>query len=237
VAYGLAAAAVAAFLAFLFHERRVEMPVLNLSLLTARGFIAGAGVISTQNFAMYSLLIQVPFLFGSPQAENSRLGVALIAMTLTMAITSPLGGWLVELVGVKLVVAAGGLIAAASVAALSVLPPSASPRDIGMRLLGVGLGLGLSTGPANAAAISAVPQHQSAMASATVSMLRYLGAIAGTMLLSFALAPGPDGASRQHVALWIFVAALVVSFGLGLLLPPMPGEGRYLRARANASAN
>jgi predicted MFS family arabinose efflux permease len=35
-----------------------------LSLLRNRAFMTGAGVISTQNLAMYSLLIQVPFLFG-----------------------------------------------------------------------------------------------------------------------------------------------------------------------------
>jgi MFS family permease len=213
------------------------MPVLNLDLLRNRGFIAGAGVIASQNLAMYSLLVQVPFLFGSADAANSRLGVAIIAMTLTMALTSPLGGWLVELVGVKLVVASGGLIAAVAVAALTTLGSAASPREIGIRLLGVGLGLGLSTGPANAAAISAVPQQQSAMASATVSMLRYLGAITGTVILGYALAPGADGASRQHIALWIFVGALVISAALGLILPPLPGEGRYLRARASASAS
>jgi hypothetical protein len=40
----------------------------------------------------------------------------------------------------------------------------------------------LSAGPANASAISAVPQEQSGIASATISMLRYLGAIAGTLI-------------------------------------------------------
>ena len=105
-----------------------------------------------------------------------------------------------------------------------------------MRLLIVGLGLGLSTGPANASAISAVPQEQSGIASATVSMLRYFGAIAGSLILSLAFAPGAEGAARQHLALWAFVAALIVSAVLGLMLPPLPGQ-RYFRARASANAN
>ena len=92
-----------------------------------------------------------------------------------------------------------------------------------MRLLLVGLGLGLSTGPANASAITAVPAHQSAMASATVSMLRYLGAIGGTVILSLAMSGGRAEA-RPALALWAFVAALVVSALLGLVLPPLPGE-------------
>ena len=39
--------------------------------------------------------------------------------------TSPLGGWLVEWVGVKVVVAVGGLLGAAGVAALTALPAAA----------------------------------------------------------------------------------------------------------------
>jgi MFS family permease len=207
-----------------------------LSLFRNRAFVAGAGVISTQNLAMYSLLILVPFLFGGGEAADAGLGLAIIAMTFTMAATSPLGGWLAEWVGVKLIVAAGGVIAAVGVVVLGWLPASASPNEVGLRLLLVGLGLGLSTGPANASAISAVPQEQSGIASATVSMLRYCGAIAGTLILSFALGGGGDDAARQHLALWTFAAALVVSAVLGVLLPALPGQ-RYLRSRASAGAN
>jgi len=207
-----------------------------LSLLRNRAFMTGAGVISTQNLAMYSLLIQVPFLFGGGEGANAGLGLAIIAMTLTMAAISPLGGLLAEWVGVKLIVAAGGVIGAVGVIALGTLPSSALPRDVGMRLLIVGLGLGLSTGPANAAAISAVEQEQSGVASATISMLRYFGAIAGTLILSYAFKSGADGAARQHLAMWAYVVALIVSAVLGIMLRPLPGQ-RYFRARESASAN
>jgi len=178
-------------------------------------------------------LIHVPFLFGGGEAVDAGLGVAIIAMTLTMAAMSPIGGWLVEWVGVKMIVAAGGLIGAFGVTLLGMLPAHASPREVGARLLLVGLGIGLSTGPANAAAISAVPQEQSGVASATVSMFRYFGAIAGTLILSVAFG---DSAAQQHMALWTFVAALVVSAFLGVTLPAMPGD-RYFRERASARAN
>ena len=207
-----------------------------LALLRNRAFLAGAGVVSTQNLAMYSLLIQVPFLFGGSEGADAGLGLAIIAMTLTMAATSPLGGWLVEWLGVKLVVAAGGLVGALGVTALTLLPAAASARQVGARLLLVGLGLGLSTGPANASAITAVPQAQSAIASAMLSMMRYFGAIAGTLILSLAFGSGETAVARQHLALWIFVASLLVSAVLGAMLPPMPGQ-RYFRPRASDMAN
>ena len=75
-------------------------------------------------------------------------------------------------------------------------------------------------------AVTAVPPHQSAMASATVSMLRYLGAIGGTVILSFAMSPGQ---ARPALALWSFVTALVLSALLGLVLPAHAGE--QLRSR------
>jgi MFS family permease len=207
-----------------------------LALLRNRAFMMGAGVISTQNLAMYSLLIQVPYLFGGGEGADAGLGLAIIAMTFTMAAMSPIGGWLAEWVGVKLIVAAGGLIGAVGVTVLGALPASASAHEVGMRLLIVGLGLGLSTGPANAAAISAVKQEESGVASATISMLRYFGAIAGTLILSFAFAPGEDGGARQHLALWSYVGALIVSAALGIMLRPLPGQ-RYFRARESASAS
>ena len=52
--------------------------MLNLSFFRLRGFVTGAGVIATQNLAMYSLLIQIPFLFGGGD-QGSRLGLAIIA--------------------------------------------------------------------------------------------------------------------------------------------------------------
>jgi DHA2 family multidrug resistance protein-like MFS transporter len=178
---------------------------------------------------MYSLLIQVPFMFGSGTGADPRLGLAIIAMTATMALISPVGGWLVEWLGVRVVVASGGLVATAGVMALGWLPTDASAVAVGACLLLAGLGLGLSTGPANVSAITAAPRHQSAGASATVSMMRYVGSITGTVLLSFVLEGGAGTAARHHAALNVYIVALVASTICGLALPPLEGEGRRRR--------
>ena len=220
----LATVSATLFAVLVAHERRAPAPVLPLDLFRRREFVAGAGVIATQNLAMYSLLIQVPFLFGGGSSSNPRLGLAIVAMTATMAITSSVGGWLAERTATSAIVAGGGGIAAIGVIALGRLPASATPLEIAARLLLVGLGLGLSTGPANAAAIGAAPPSRSAAASATVSMLRYVGSIAGTVILSFAFADDGLGSARHHAALRIFAGALVVSALLGLALRSSPQE-------------
>mgnify|MGYP003333820694 FL=1 len=56
------------------------------------------------------------------------------------------------------------------------------------------------------------------MASAAISTLRYMGAIAGTAILGVALAAGTGGFSTQQHALWIFGGAFVLSAGAALNL-------------------
>ncbi len=218
-AYFQAASALILLLVLLAWERRAAAPVIDVGLFRRTAFAAGAGVIALQNLAMYALLFQIPFLFGaSPQSTGPRLGLVVMAMTATMAVSSPVGGWLAVWAGIRALVLCGGTLGAAGIAALTQLPASAPPAAIAARLVLVGLGLGLSTGPSQAAALSAVDQRSSGMAAAMVSMLRYLGAIVGTAVLGFALAGRGVDLARHHVALWVFVSAFAASgccaFGL-----------------------
>jgi MFS family permease len=226
VAWAAAAASVVLFTMFVAQERRTAAPVLDLTLFHEPAFRAGAAVIALQNLAMYALLIQVPFLFGAG-GGSSRLGLAVMAMTATMALMSPAGGRLAEAVGARVTVLAGGVAGAAGIASLVQLTPLATPTQVGARLLLVGLGLGLSTGPSQAAALSAIDAERSGMGSAALSTLRYMGAIAGTAILGLALAGGSDVLAQQRVALWIFAAAFMVSAlsGLGLSRSKIGLEG------------
>lgn len=219
MAWGLVAGGCIGVAVLITHERRTAYPLLRLSLFSERAFVAGAGVIATQNLAMYSLLLLVPFIFGSPSGADSQLGLAIIAMTATMAVTSPLGGWLADRFGPRIIATTGGLAGALGVVGLMQLPTEAGALQVGLRLLLVGLGLGLSTGPAQAVALKLVEARFSAVASATVSMLRYLGAVVGTVIIGYALGGGADAPMRYHVALIIFAGAFVVSAALGAMFP------------------
>jgi MFS family permease len=191
--------------------------LFDFSLFQRRVFVAGASVIALQNLAMYALLIMVPFLFAASTSQ-SELGVAVMAMTLTMAVMSPVGGLLAERIGTPAIVTTGGVLGAAGIFLLAQLPAGASVMQIAARLLVVGLAIGLSTGPAQAAALTAIEPERSGRASAAMSTLRYLGAVAGTMILSAALGDGAGSVAEQHTALWIFASAFGVSAvsGLGL---------------------
>jgi hypothetical protein len=112
------------------------------------------------------------------------------------------------------------------VVGLTRLPASSGAVAIGLQLLLVGLGLGLSTGPAQAGALKAVPATHSGVASATVSMLRYLGAVVGTVVIGYAVADASDADARHRVALIIFALAFALSAVLGALLPKRMVDAR-----------
>ena len=200
-------------------------------LLTIPGFAAGAAVVGLQNLAMYALMFQIPFLFGLlVGASGPQVGFAIMILAATTAVISPLGGWIAEWAGVRRVVFVGGLLGAIGMASLTRAGTPFSLVDVGARLLLVGLGLGLSTGPSQAAALSAVDQRQSGRASAMISMLRYAGGIAGTTILSVALGQSADSLARHHMALWIFGGAFATSslcaFALRPLASgPVPADG------------
>ena len=215
----LATTGMAAFALLITHERRVAAPVLRLSLFGERAFVAGSGVIAAQNLSMYSLVVLVPFQFGSPAGADPQLGLAIIAMTATMAVTSPLGGLLADRFGARAVVMVGGAAGGLGVVGLMQLPPSSGAVAIGSRLLLVGLGLGLSIGPAQAVALKSIEARHSGIASATLSMLRYLGAVIGTVVIGYAVASGADADMRHRTALIIFAAAFALSSALAAMFP------------------
>jgi nitrate/nitrite transporter NarK len=142
-----------------------------------------------------------------------------MAMTATMAAWSPLGGRIAEWIGARRVIATGGWCGAAGIALLTQLSAAATLRGLSWRLLLVGFALGLSTGPAQASAMSAVDRRQSAMAAALLAMSRYAGGIAGTAILSLTLGRSGGSAAGHRLALWCFAASFAASALCALALP------------------
>ena len=211
LAWWLVIGGVAAGAVLIAHERRIAAPVLRLPLFRERAFVAGSSVIALQNLAMYSLLLIIPFLFGSSAGPDPQLGLAIIAMTATMAVTSPVGGWLADRFGARVTVIAGGAAGTLGILGLMQLPSASHAVAIGLRLLLVGLGLGMSTGPAQAVALKSIEASQSGVASATVSMLRYLGGVVGTVIVGYAVTDGAGADARFRLALTVFAAAFALS--------------------------
>jgi MFS family permease len=207
---------------FVFWERRVADPLIDLQLFARGVFSAGALVIALHNLAMYSLLFELPQisarLFGS---SRESVGSVLSAMMVSMVVAAPIAGRLSERLGARALTLGGCLTGALGVLALGVLPfPQLSAALPGLILLG--LGLGLASAPAQAAAMSAVPREQSGMAAGLTSTLRYLGGIAGLAILGGLQTDQREPTlvlAEHHAALWVFGVALIAAALCAWALP------------------
>jgi len=217
-----AALGVLGFVPFALWERRAADPIIDFSLFKRRTFVAGSVLIAIQNFAMYSILFELPQvagrLFG---AGPSDVGNTLVTMMAMMIVASPFAGRASERFGARAVALVGCAAAIAGVALLGLLPwDSVTGAAPALGLLG--LGLGLTGAPSQASSISDVPREKSGMAAGLTSTMRYMGGIAGLTVLGLVLTenPAPEIARREHAtSLLIFTAALVVTLGCAALLP------------------
>ena len=216
---GIAVAGVVLVIAFFAWERRVEAPVMDLSLFTRRSFAAGNTVVGLQNLAMYSLLFQLPIFFEQVRGiASGTTGRALIGMMVAMVVFAPVGGRLTERLGARVVAFTGCLVSLAGAIMLADFSKLASPRDALPGLILVGTGLGLATSPSQSAAMSAVDRARAGMAGGALSTSRYLGGVIGIALLGALLASDSGVASHRTAALG-YATALAVSAIAALLLP------------------
>lgn len=202
---------------FAAHERRVPSPVIDLSLLRRPALAAGAAVIALQNLAIYALIFALPgFLgrrFGMGAAATGR---TVLAMMGAMVLTAPLAGRLVDRFGPRRLATSGCALTAAACVALARMNIE-SPAAVLPALVAMGVGIGLSGSPAQAAAMTAAPKERGGTAAGLVSTLRYLGGVAGIVLLG-ALGGGETADSFQRAAT-AFAAALALALAASLALP------------------
>ena len=219
LAWWLGAVGVLLLIAFPFREQRAVSPVVDFALLKRRAFFGGASIIALQNMAMYPLLFQLPVFFDRVRGLGARpMGQALLALTLAMMVSSVAGGRLAERLGARTQTLLGSLVALAGLYWFLDFESVHAPSDVMPGMLLMGLGVGMTSPPAQAASMSTVGREQSGMAGGIVSTMRYIGGVAGATTLGALLRDASSPASHQRPVL-VYAGALVLAAGLSLLLP------------------
>lgn len=216
------AGGVAVGLAFGLWERRHPEPVVDLSLLTRKVFVAGGMIIALHNLAMYALLFELPSALDKVlHLGTHRSGPLLGALMVSMVVASPIAGRLTDRLGARVVAVTGCTTALCGIGSLMLLPLT-SPTSAIPGLVLMGLGLGLSASPAQVSAMSAVPPESSGVAAAMLATLRYLGGVTGIVILGFVWTGSslPDVALAEHErTLHYFTASLALALACAMLLP------------------
>ena len=218
-ALGCGVIGVVLLLVFGFWEQRAVEPVMKLGLFKIRSFTAANLVIGLQNLAMYALLFQLPIFFeqvrGLPAGVTGR---SIIGMMLAMVVFAPIGGRLSERIGTRFTVFAGTLSSLAGVFLIGNFSGLLVPSDALFGLILMGTGLGLSSAPSQAAAMSSVGRHEAGMAGGAISTARYIGGIIGITVLGQLLATN-SGVASHSAAATVYGVALVIAALSSLALP------------------
>lgn len=156
----------ALFLGLLLHfERKSRAPLLDLSLFRVR--MLTAGVLSnlfivTSHSSTFFLL---PFyLQGILHFSPTQVGATIIFFSLVIVFLAPVGGWLGDRLGSRLLCTAGSVVTVTSMLALSNLGADAGQAAVIIPLMMLGLGWSLFQAPNLSAIFSAVePRHVGAV--------------------------------------------------------------------------
>ena len=173
LAGGLALAAL-----FVVRERRVDAPLLDLTLFRNGRFSAGvvSGLLSY--LVLFGTLFAVPFVLErSARMGPARAGLELMAMPVAIGLVAPFAGKLADLVGARLLTVGGALVSAGGLVVMGAMPDSTAARVLG--LVVVGIGMGAFTPPNNAAIMGSAPRRQAGLASGVLNMTRGLGTSLG----------------------------------------------------------
>jgi EmrB/QacA subfamily drug resistance transporter len=174
--------AVSAFLLFIYVEGRVvQHPIFELSLFTKNRLFAAANIAALLNYIATSgvtFMISI-YLQDVQGLQPESAGLFLIAMSVAMALLSPLSGWLADRFGSRSLSTVGMLIVTVGLLLLSQLNAESPVSDIVLRLTMLGIGFGLFSSPNTRAVMSSVEGSKLGVAAGTLSTMRATGQSVG----------------------------------------------------------
>jgi EmrB/QacA subfamily drug resistance transporter len=238
---GLAAAAVL-LPAFVAIERRGRAPMLDLTIFQNRMFSAAAAAAFINGLSRFALMFVFVFYFQGAQGDDPiTAGIKLTPLAIGMLVSSPAAGLWADRRGSRGLAAAGMLVSAAGLAAMTTLEPQSPYWQSTLWLLLVGVGSGMFNSPNTAAMMGTVPPHRRGIAAGARTMLQNTGAVISIAFvlaiitaavpkdvlfkIFSGLASGLSDAklepfiANMHTALWVLAATSVVGAAVSLMRP------------------
>lgn len=168
------------FAAFIVIERRAPVPVIPLSMFSRRGFALGV-LLVLAGFTVNTVIFYVSFYLEGVRAMSaSAAGNALLPLTLTSIVGSPLGAILAARIGARWAVGIGAVIAAVGLFGLAGTHVGESYGGMVAWFLLVGLGTGMLLLAATQAVMGNAPARLAGIASGVDQSAQFLGASLGT---------------------------------------------------------
>ncbi|HTY46977.1 MAG TPA: MFS transporter [Methanomassiliicoccales archaeon] len=188
--------AIAATVGFVTVERRKgRKGLFDLSLMTKNRLFAFANISAFLDYAAYfGVTFMISFYLQEVLGQSViEAGGVLLVMPVTMAILSPISGWLSDRIGSRTLSSAGMFIIGGGLLGLSALRVDSSVVQVLLGLFVIGVGMGIFSSPNTSAVMGSVERTQLGVASGTLATMRFVGqaaslAIMGAIVASVASA-------------------------------------------------
>jgi EmrB/QacA subfamily drug resistance transporter len=172
--------AIVAAIGFLWIERRVDQPMLNLDLFRNLTFSLANASALLNFMSQFVLVFITPFYLQRilHYAPNS-VGLTMTAFPLAAMVVAPFSGALSDRGSTGILSGVGAAISAFALFLMSQLSSSATSADIMWRLAIFGLGAGIFQSPNNRAVMGSAPRPHLGMASGVLATVRNVGMVLG----------------------------------------------------------
>src|SRR5215212_5301019 len=228
---------------FIWHERRVENPVLDMSLVVKHPFgvvnlynlLTGACTMGFFSFVPYYVAIQ----YGMGPMES---GAILTPRSLVMIVVSTSTSFFLLKLGYRLPMLAGIACVITTLLLLGQGLDSVTLGPIAVGTLGLllfamalsGLGMGLLVPSSNNAGLDLLPQR-AAVISGIRGLFRSTGGVVGTAVIVLWLELSPDKAAGMRTIFTVLGLLMLATTPLVMLIPDAARDRRLAAARATAA--
>lgn len=175
----------AVFLAlFIFIEWRVGQPMIDLRIFRNGLFSVNLVTGFATFIAIAGTIILMPFYLENMLGYDTRhVGLLLAVVPIFLGITAPISGTLSDRFGARPITVIGLVILAAGYYALSTLTAQTSAAGYLLRMVPIGIGMGVFQSPNNSAVMGSVPRQRLGIASGLLAITRTLGQTTGIAVL------------------------------------------------------
>jgi EmrB/QacA subfamily drug resistance transporter len=168
---------------FFFWQKKAPVPMLNFTLFKRKNYsysIISAWLAFTSTGANFFIL---PFYL--QQILNyppEQAGFILLAGPATLSIVAPIGGFLSDKIGPRLIATIGLLITATGYFSFTFITENWDWHHIVWRNALISLGFGLFQSPNSSRALNAIPAHLRGVGSSALAFMRNLGLLMGVSI-------------------------------------------------------
>ena len=227
---GLALAGAAALAVWVVRELRTAEPLVDLRALGARPVLFANLTTVLLGYVLFGVLFLVPHLAEAERASAGygfganaiETGLLLLPSALGQLVAGPFSGTLARRFSQRAALAAGLVAIAAGATGLALA--HATPAQVGLGTLVVGIGLGLAIGPAATLVAEGVRATETGVATSLNSVTRRIGGavggqVAAALLAAFALGAREPAEEAFVVGFLVSAAVAIAGIGCALAVP------------------